>query len=77
MCGQRQTGAETLMTDPFVRQPQTPNRTRFLLYENPIAGVARRTLTDDVVTVLQRRGCSVTRLGSGTDLQALDWGSLK
>ncbi|OYW56316.1 MAG: hypothetical protein B7Y80_07425 [Hyphomicrobium sp. 32-62-53] len=76
MCGQRQTGAETSMIDLSARAPQAPSRTRFLLYENPIAGVARRTLTDDVLSVLQRRGCSVTRLSPGADLALLDWDRL-
>jgi diacylglycerol kinase family enzyme len=61
------------MTDLAVRPAERPNRTRFLLYENPIAGVARRTLTDDVVTVLQRAGCEVARQSAGTDLARLDW----
>lgn len=64
------------MTDPSARPSPAPNRTRFLLYENPIAGVARRTLTDDVVSVLQRRDCTVTRLGPGIDLSTLDWARL-
>lgn len=64
------------MNDPSARPSPAHSRTRFLLYENPIAGVARRTLTDDVVSVLQRRGCSVTRLSPGIDLQPLDWGRL-
>jgi diacylglycerol kinase family enzyme len=64
------------MTHPSARASPAPSRTRFLLYENPIAGVARRTLTDDVVSVLQRRDCSVTRLGPGIDLTALDWARL-
>lgn len=64
------------MIDTMVRQPLALGRTRFLLYENPIAGVARRTLTDDVVTVLQRRGCAITRLSPGLDLETLDWGRL-
>jgi diacylglycerol kinase family enzyme len=53
-----------------------PNRTRFLLYENPIAGVARRTLTDDVVTILQREGCHVVRQPCQADLTSLDWDRL-
>lgn len=61
------------MIDTIARQPQASGRTRFLLYENPIAGIARRTMTDDVVTVLQRRGCAVTRLSPGIDLLTLDW----
>lgn len=76
MCVERQTGAETPMIDTIARQPPAPVRTRFLLYENPIAGVARRTLTDDVVTVLQRRGSAITRLSPGVDLLPLDWGHL-
>lgn len=48
-------------------------RSRFLLYENPIAGLARRTLTDDVVDVLQRRGASVTRLPSAAHPAPSDW----
>ncbi len=64
------------MKDPSARPLPAHSRTRFLLYENPIAGVARRTLTDDVVSVLQRRGCSVTRLSPGIDLQTLNWGRL-
>lgn len=49
-------------------------RTRFVLHENPIAGVARRTLTGDVIKELQRRGCTITRLQTHIDLSALDWG---
>jgi diacylglycerol kinase family enzyme len=52
---------------------QRPNRTRFLLYENAIAGLARRTITDDVVSILQREGCDVVRLSPQEDLEALDW----
>jgi diacylglycerol kinase family enzyme len=61
------------MIDELAGRRPAHHRSRFLLHENPIAGVARRTLTDDVVTVLQRRGASVTRLSPGTDLAALDW----
>lgn len=60
----------------MTNDPARPNRSRFLLYENPIAGIARRTLTDDVVAALQHQGCSVTRLSPGANLAQLDWTSL-
>jgi diacylglycerol kinase family enzyme len=61
------------MDDQSIGRPGRPNRTRFLLYENAIAGLARRTITDDVVTILQQDGCDVVRLSAKDDLRALDW----
>jgi diacylglycerol kinase family enzyme len=61
------------MTDDSGGRPVRANRTRFLLYENAIAGLARRTITDDVVTILQREGCNVVRQSPQEDLEALDW----
>lgn len=62
------------MTDDSGGRPARANRTRFLLYENAIAGLARRTITDDVVTILQREGCDVVRQSPQEDLEVLDWG---
>jgi diacylglycerol kinase family enzyme len=53
--------------------PAAARRRRFLLVENPIAGVSRRTLTDDVVRALEERGAVVTRLGTEADLAGVDW----
>lgn len=61
------------MNDQTVHRSPRPQRTRFLLCENPIAGVARRTLTGDVVKELQRRGALVTRLQTDIDLSTVDW----
>lgn len=61
------------MSDDTAGRSRRVHRTRFLLHENPIAGVARRTLTGDVVKELQRRGCTVTRLQTDVDLASVDW----
>jgi diacylglycerol kinase family enzyme len=53
--------------------PAATSRRRFLLVENPIAGVSRRTLTDDVVRALELRGAAVTRLGAEADLARVGW----
>lgn len=53
-----------------------PQRTRFVLHENPIAGIARHMLTSNVVRELQRRGCLVTRLTMGASLPDVDWAQL-
>lgn len=50
-----------------------PARRRFLVLENPMAGIARRTLTDSVVHELQARGCAVMRLAAGSDPAGVDW----
>jgi diacylglycerol kinase family enzyme len=53
--------------------PAAAPRRRFLLVENPIAGVSRRTLTGDVVRALEERGAVVTRLDAEADLASVDW----
>jgi diacylglycerol kinase family enzyme len=64
------------MTHDIAGWPGRAHRTRFLLHENPIAGVARRTLTSDVIKELQRRGCTITRLQTDIDLSRIEWGRL-
>jgi diacylglycerol kinase (ATP) len=64
------------MNDVKSDRSRRPHRTRFLLHENPIAGVERRTLTHDVVRELQRRGCTITRLQTDVELGSVDWGCL-
>lgn len=61
------------MTEQSGGPPARPNRKRFLLYENAIAGLARRTITDDVVTILEREGCDVVRQSPQEDLRSLEW----
>jgi diacylglycerol kinase family enzyme len=53
-----------------------PHRTRFVLHEHPIAGIARHMLTSNVLRELQRRGCLVTRLMMGVNLPDVDWAQL-
>lgn len=61
------------MSEDTAERFRRPHRTRFLLHENPIAGVERRPLTHDVVKELQRRGCTITRLQTYVDLSGVDW----